>query len=453
MSVEVRQLLNKGVDPNEIVEDYSLLHHAIRAGDADLVNTLVQNGADTSSPNCKKIPPIHFACEQKQNECLKMLIYNRADVNLKLANGCTPLFTAIAADNTEAVGILLENGADPNIQSGANDLPIFLAVDRKNSEVVDMLLASGSQTNVGTKCAIILAIRRGDLESTRLILADHPDDEMCKDSRGLTPLEVAVGLKDPSFELLLLATHKPTKSIGEEFVNGIRDSILDDMAQERDAFSQDPLSINNLPEFLDSVAVTEHTLWRFGELISLQLIEVRDKLAELRDKAKNISPLERSLNDLRILWDAKIKETERRHKTLSAQVFTPESRAALQRWQQVLNDRKAFFDDMISKANSLAGNVGNTQEELEFYENMSEVLSTYRNWENEQTKPFQTEIVEFTKKTQQFLAPHAREPGMSDVFVALKALNDQIAETSPQLFEVKNSSRSTSRAHSRRSKK
>ena len=451
--VEVRQLLNKGVDPNEIVEDYSLLHHAIRSGDAELVNTLVQNGADTAAPNCKKMAPIHFACEQKQNECLKMLIFNRADVNLKLANGCTPLFTAIAADNTEAVGILLENGADPNIQSSTNDLPIFLAVDRKNSEAVDMLLASGSQTSIGTKCAIILAIKRGDLESTRLILADHPDDEMCKDSRGYTPLEVSVGLKDPSFELLLLATHKPTKSIGEDFVDGIRDSILDDMAQQRDAFTQDPMTINNLPEFLDSVAVTEHTLWRFGELITLQSLEVRDKLSELREKAKNISPLEKSLNDLRIMWDAKIKETERRHKTLSTQVFTPESRAALQRWQQVLNDRKAFFDDLISKANSMSGTTTNIQEELQFYERMNDVLASYKNWENEQTKPYQAEIVEFTKKTQQALAPRARDPGMSDVFSALKALNDQIAETNPQLFEVKTTSRSASRAHSRRSKR
>ena len=449
--VEVRQLLNKGVDPNEIVEDYSLLHHAIRSGDTELVNMLIQNGADIAAPLCKKMPPIHFAIEQKQNESLKILITNHADVNLRLQNGCTALFTAIAVDNTDAVKILLESGADPNIQSNSNELPIFLAASRKNSDAIDMLLASGSQTSVGTKSALIISINKLDIESARLIITDHPDDEMCKDARGLTPLEIAVGIKeDPSFELLLLSSRKPSKSVGEEFVNGIKDSILEDVAKEMDGFSLDPMKIDNLPEFVDSVSVTEHTMWRFNELIYLQKKVVNEKLADIKEREKHVTPLQKNLNDLRAMWDAKIKETEARHKRLAGQVFTPESRAALKRWQQTLDERKAFFEDMISKANQMSGNTGNPREELEFYTRMGEVLDELKNWETEQIKPFQAEAAAFSKKTQAILAPHANEPGMDEVFSSLKALNEQIAETNPALFEVR-SVRGSSRPHSRKS--
>lgn len=315
-----------------------------------------------------------------------------------------------------------------------------------------MLLKAGSETNIGSKCALILAVRRGDLESARLISLEKPDDELARDGKGLTPVEIAAGLKDPSFELLLISTHKPTASIGEKFVESIKNSILQDMAEERQTFEKDPSTIDNLADFLDSVAVTEHSLWRFGELINLQSAEVKQRLTILNERNRNISPVEKSLNELQTMWEAKIKETASKQNALQNCVFTPESRAALQRWEQVTRERKAFFEELMAKSRSLRGDTGNALEELEFYNKMNSVLSKLKNWEIEQIRPFQSEIVTFTRKVQLTLAPQAKEPGMADVFGTLKMLNTQINETNPSLFEVK-STTSTRKSNASKSVK
>ncbi|EAX93606.1 hypothetical protein TVAG_427280 [Trichomonas vaginalis G3] len=222
------------------------------------------------------------------------------------------------------------------------------------------------------------------------------------------------------------------------------------MSEERQTFEKDPSSIENLADFLDSVAVTEHSLWRFGELIQLQTVEVKQRLTLLNERSKNISPVEKSLNELQTMWEAKIKETQNKQRSLQNCVFTPESRAALQHWEQITKERKNFFEELMAKSRALRGDSGNALEELEFYNKMNAVLSKLQNWENEQTRPFQAEIVAFTRKVQLALAPQAKEPGMADVFGTLKMLNTQINETNPSLFEVKSVGRKSNASKSQK---
>ena len=92
----------------------SLLHHFISKGNYEQVSILLDNGADTAAPQCKIIPPLHFAINLKQNDCVKLLLDSGADPNLKTQSGATPLITAVAAQNMTAVKLLLERPIDPN---------------------------------------------------------------------------------------------------------------------------------------------------------------------------------------------------------------------------------------------------------------------------------------------------------------------------------------------------
>lgn len=321
----------------------------------------------------------------------------------------------------------------------SGELPIFLACDKNNSTAVGHLLAAGSNTVVGTKCALNISIRRNDIESARLILMAHPEDELVKDSRNQTPLELAASLMDPSFELLILATRKPESGTGETFLLQIRDSLLDDVQNAREKFVKDTNTIQNLSEFIDGVSIIERALWRFGELVTLQTMEVKSRLQALENKGPTITPQQRAVIDLRDIWDKKIRETEEKQRELKTQVFTPESRAALARWEQTIRERKQFFDELMSKAKSEIGNINDIVEEQHFLSRMDLLLSSLQNWNEQYTKPFQAEIVSFSMKVQTEYSMSVKAPDHTEVFEALKELNTQIAETSPDLINSKSS--------------
>ena len=68
---EIRTLIKNSKTPNDIVGGLTLLHHAIKCGDAESVENLIKKGADIYANNCNESAPLHYAIKVKQNECLK----------------------------------------------------------------------------------------------------------------------------------------------------------------------------------------------------------------------------------------------------------------------------------------------------------------------------------------------------------------------------------------------
>jgi len=290
---------------------------------------------------------------------------------------------------------------------------------------------------LGTKSALHQAIQKGDLESTLLILVAHPDDEFFRDSSEMTPLEIAAGLRDPSFELLILANQKPASVTGEYFLESIKNGICAEMEHSLTVFQSEPTLIPKFAEFLDGVAVIEHSLWKFGELVDLQTIEVRRRLEILQQTAEGTSmnAQEKAMQDLRVTWNKKIKETENRIRELSSTVFTQESLNSIKRWEQITRERKQFLDDLLkSKTITLNAN-SEVIEEINLLTKQNTILETFQNWNEVKSKPFQKEIVAFTKKSQMAFAPMTKTEELKDIFRAIKEINSQIAESSPNLFE------------------
>jgi len=133
----IRQLIEAGTDPNKQYMDgtqvFTLLHNASSNGHFDIVQYLVQNGANVNAIDQTGDTPLHHAALFSNIQIVRYLVESGAYVNSMDRHGFTPLHCAacdLSADDEhpienielyhelyqangfETVRYLLENGAD-----------------------------------------------------------------------------------------------------------------------------------------------------------------------------------------------------------------------------------------------------------------------------------------------------------------------------------------------------
>ncbi|MEM7736931.1 MAG: ankyrin repeat domain-containing protein [Deinococcota bacterium] len=167
-------LLAAGADVNATTSGLrnSALHYAVRYGFADLVNLLIDSGADieAKASDGTRTPIFDtaystFGTENK--ETLRALLEAGADVNAQYHNGITPL---MEWSDPEGVRLLLEFGADPEIQDrfGHTAIIYMLETDRFGgfeSEAYFVLREAGVDLTIRTqygKTLLMLAAESPD---------------------------------------------------------------------------------------------------------------------------------------------------------------------------------------------------------------------------------------------------------------------------------------------------
>lgn len=89
--------------------------------------------------------PIHIAARFSYKEIVEALIENGADINIKGHFGYTALHEACRKNNIDIVNILIKNGADVNIKSGRYGfMPLYLACENNYEEIIDILIKNGA---------------------------------------------------------------------------------------------------------------------------------------------------------------------------------------------------------------------------------------------------------------------------------------------------------------------
>ena len=81
---------------------------AISGGHREVVELLLENGADIEKTTKDKITPLILAVVKGRIDIIKLLLANGVNINKAAANGDTPLMIAIDKD---VFLLLLENGA------------------------------------------------------------------------------------------------------------------------------------------------------------------------------------------------------------------------------------------------------------------------------------------------------------------------------------------------------
>ncbi|KAF8459969.1 hypothetical protein DFH94DRAFT_849315, partial [Russula ochroleuca] len=91
------------------------LHSAASSGDLEVVQKLIQYGADISAKDLEECTPLYIASQGrslKNGFVSRLLLERGADVNARAKNGSTPLHQAFIFGALEVARVLLEHGAD-----------------------------------------------------------------------------------------------------------------------------------------------------------------------------------------------------------------------------------------------------------------------------------------------------------------------------------------------------
>lgn len=142
----VKFLLEKGADANTVCEienehicmPPTPLMNAVYNGNTNIINMLLENGADINYTTDEMTPLIYAAYKGNTN-IINTLLENGVDINYTNYYGMTALMYAASYNQFEAVKILLENNADTSITDEDGYTALDLAKSEDYKDIVELL--------------------------------------------------------------------------------------------------------------------------------------------------------------------------------------------------------------------------------------------------------------------------------------------------------------------------
>ncbi|RSM05288.1 hypothetical protein CEP52_006340 [Fusarium oligoseptatum] len=120
------------------------LHHAVRAGDMDLVESVIQSSASVDCRDANGSTPLHYAAKRGLVECVAVLVKHGADIRITDNSGFSPFLWAVVAGQEEAAENLLWMGADADSSSADGRSALAWAASFGQVSTARMLLACGA---------------------------------------------------------------------------------------------------------------------------------------------------------------------------------------------------------------------------------------------------------------------------------------------------------------------
>jgi ankyrin repeat protein len=204
-------LLAERADPNQSASDGTTpLHWAVHHDDAELVQRLVEAGADVAVANDYGATPMSEAAVRGNVTVLGTLLDGGADVDSPNADGQTALMVVGRAGNVAAAKLLVERGADVNAREARKgQTALMWAVAQSHPAMVEFLIASGAEVDTrstvnnwermvtaeprqknlmpGGFTPLLYAARQGCLECAKALIGAGAAVDLT-DPDGVTPL-------------------------------------------------------------------------------------------------------------------------------------------------------------------------------------------------------------------------------------------------------------------------
>lgn len=188
----------------------SSLGFATAEGHWEIVNLLIEKGADINSQNDLGNSALHCASNKGQIEIVKLLLTNGAKINLQNLEGYTALHEASSGGHLEILKLLLENGAMKDIKTkkGETALSSLFRSINPNMDIFEILFdkdkRSINELKNWSNATIYNASRFGHVETLKKLLKYGLGDITGQDSEGWSPLHWASATNNlPIVQLLL----------------------------------------------------------------------------------------------------------------------------------------------------------------------------------------------------------------------------------------------------------
>lgn len=145
------------------------LHYAAKAGHVEIVQRLLECGADCNTKDLKNKTPLHYSVRREGSQCLKMLLQQDIDIAARDLGGYSVWHSAARRNNVQALSVLQDwvvnksNSSSPEIDREMTPLnegfdlkthagltPLHVAVGACAIEAVRFLVDNGSDVGAVT---------------------------------------------------------------------------------------------------------------------------------------------------------------------------------------------------------------------------------------------------------------------------------------------------------------
>ena len=211
----VERLLELGADISQENDDgRTLLHYAASHANPEMSALLLDRGLDINATDNNGRTPIFWAAAylskgfdyqlgdvQDPLLTIKFLLDQGAMMDVRDKSGNTPLLHALLPSresnyrqlDRRCLQFLLENGADPDAGNDAGDTPILLAAQNGDWGTMEVLVEHGADTSVRDSqgnALLHLAVQDSNSDMVQQLL-DMGADRKATNDAGATPCQVA----------------------------------------------------------------------------------------------------------------------------------------------------------------------------------------------------------------------------------------------------------------------
>lgn len=179
----------------------TMLMEAIEFGEEQIVDELLQEGANINLQNNYGQTALMFAIQKEQNTVVDSLIALGADVNHQDKNGCTPLMFAAYWGRTRCALIMMPQAKSclVNIQG---QTALMIAIERRSVIIAKSLIFAGAKINIQDNIgdtALMLAVETRQADIVKAIIDANIDKDKSyldiQDNDGTTPLIAAINIR------------------------------------------------------------------------------------------------------------------------------------------------------------------------------------------------------------------------------------------------------------------
>lgn len=140
----VNLLIERGANINSRYSGITPLYMAVASGSKDVVSFLISKGAKVNFPG-SMVSVLNCAVEHNQGDIAKLLIAKGAKIDAKDDNGSTPLIIAAKQGNKELAALLIKNGAKVNTKDNCGATALGWAIGKHCNEVAALLKKKGGK--------------------------------------------------------------------------------------------------------------------------------------------------------------------------------------------------------------------------------------------------------------------------------------------------------------------